>query len=80
LPEAIWLKLCGHRWLFQHGVVALLGFGGRDIADWPHQAAVVEPVNPFESSELDSLEGSPRPTPMDDLGLVKPVDGLGESI
>jgi len=64
----------------QAGVVALLGFSRWDIADRSHQAAVIEPVDPLESSELDSLEGSPRPTPMDDLGLVKPVDGFGEGI
>lgn len=80
MSDAIWVKLCGHGWLVQHGVVSLLGFGGRDIADRSHQAAVIEPVDPLERGELDSLEGSPRPTPMDDLGLVKPVDGLSEGI
>ncbi len=74
------VKLCGDGWLVQHGVVAFLGFGGWNIADRSHQAAVVEPVDPLESGELDRLEGSPRSPPMDDFGLVKPVDGLSESI
>jgi hypothetical protein len=41
---------------------------------------VIKPVAPFESGELDSLEGSPRPAPINDLGLVKSVDGLGEGV
>lgn len=80
MPEAVCVKLCGHSWLVQHGVVALLGFGRRDIADRPHQAAVIEPVDPFQRRELDGFEAPPRLAPMDDLGLVKPVDGLGEGV
>lgn len=35
--------------LSAHGVmIALLGLGGRNISDGFEQAAVVEPVNPFE--------------------------------
>ncbi len=79
LPEAIWIKLCDRGWLVQHGVVALLGFGCCDIDDGAYQAAVIEPVDPFESGEL-GVEGSPTPTPMDELGLVKPVNGLGEGV
>ena len=56
LPEAIWFKLCDHGWLVQHGVVSLFGFCGRDITDRSHQAAVIEPVDPFAGCELDSLE------------------------
>jgi hypothetical protein len=45
----------GHGWLIQHGVVALLGFGRRDVADGFQQPAIVEPVDPFERGELDGL-------------------------
>jgi CheY-like chemotaxis protein len=33
LPEAGWFESRRHGWLFQYGVVALLGFGWRDVAD-----------------------------------------------
>ena len=49
------LKSRGHGWLIQHGVVALLGFGRRDVADGLQQPAIVEPVDPFERGELDGL-------------------------
>ena len=37
-------------------------------------------VYPFQGRELDGFESSPRPAPMDHLGLVEPVDGFGERI
>jgi hypothetical protein len=49
------LRSRGHGWLIQHGVVALLGFGRRDVADRFQQPAIVEPVDPFERGELDGL-------------------------
>ena len=42
LPEAIWSKLRGHGSLVEHGVVAIFGFGGRDVSDGLQQAAMVE--------------------------------------
>ncbi len=50
------VKLCGHSWLVQHGVVTLLGFGRRDVAGRLQKPRVVEPVHPFEGGELDGLE------------------------
>ncbi len=66
--------------LVEHGVVALLGLGRRDVADGLHQPAIVEPVDAFQGRELDGFERPPRPAPMNDLGLVKSVDDLGQSI
>jgi len=60
--------------------VSRFGLGRRDVADRLEQATVVEPVDPFEGCELDGLAGSPRPPPVDDLGLVETVDGLGQSV
>jgi hypothetical protein len=57
-----------------------LGFRGRDIADWCQQASVIEPIYPFQGGEFHGLEATPRPAPVNDLGLVKPVDGLGERV
>src|SRR3954465_9304599 len=66
--------------MLQHGVVALLGFGRRYVADGLQEPPVVEPVDPFQRGELDGLEVSPWPAAMDHLGLVEAVDGFGESI
>lgn len=51
-----------------------------ELADRLQQPAIVEPVDPFQCRELDGLERPPRPTSMDDLGLVETVDGLGQSV
>jgi hypothetical protein len=62
LPEAVWFEP-RRGWLFQYGVVALLGFGRRDVADGLQVPPVVEPIHPFGGGELD-----PRSTPVDDFG------------
>ena len=80
MPETVWFKLCGHGWRVQHGIVSFFGLGGRDIPDRLKQAAVIEPVDPFERGELHGFEVAPWSSPMDELGLVKTVDRLGESI
>ena len=54
------------------GIVARLGFGGRNVADGLEQAAMVEPVDPFEGSELDRLGMTPGPAATDHLGLEEP--------
>ena len=66
--------------LFDHSVVAVFGFRRGDVADGLEQPAMVEPVHPFERGEFDGLERPPRPTPIDDLGLVEAVDGFGERV
>ena len=60
--------------LFYRRIIALLGFGGRDVTDGFEQPPMAEPVDPFERGVFDSLEAEPRATPMDNLGLVKAVD------
>ena len=62
------------------GIVARLGFGGRDIADRLEEAPMVEPVDPFQGGKLDRLEAAPGTAPMDHLGFVEAVDGFGEGI
>jgi hypothetical protein len=80
LPEAGWFESGCHGQLFDHGGIALLGFGRRDVADGLQQPAIVEPIDPDQTRELDVLEASPRPAPMNDLGFVEAIDRLGESI
>jgi hypothetical protein len=53
--EAIWFESRRHGRLFQHGVVAFLGFGRRDVADGLQEPPVVEPVHPFQRRELDGF-------------------------
>ena len=62
--------------MFQHGVVAFLGFGRRDVADGLQEPAIVESVHPLEGRELDGLEVPTGPTTMNDLSLVEAIDRL----
>ena len=80
LPEADLVKLGSDLHLVQHGEISLFSLGGRDVSDGLQKASVVEPVDPFERRELDRLQRFPRSTPVDDLGLVKAVDGFGERV
>jgi hypothetical protein len=80
LPEAFSFKSSGHGGLIFQGVIARLCLGWRDVSDWLQQPAVIEPVDPFERRELDGFKIPPGSAPVNDLGLVKPVDGFGESI
>ena len=70
-------ELRDQSWGLQLGVVTLYRFGRRDVANRPHQAPVIEPVNPFKGSEFDSLEGPPGSTRVNQFGLVKTIDRLG---
>ena len=70
MPAAVWFKLSGHGWCVRHGVVAFLGFGGWNIADWLRKSSMVEPIDPFEGSEPDGLEIAPWPSSVDDLSLA----------
>ena len=62
------------------GIVARLGFGGRDIAYGLEEAPVVEPVDPFEGGELHRLGMAPRAATADNLSLEQADDRLGESV
>ena len=64
-------------------VVTVVGgfeLGGWDVAAGAVQAAVVEPVDPLESGDLDLLDRAPwRPLP-DQLGLEQPDRRLGKRV
>jgi hypothetical protein len=60
------------------GVEVFFGLGGRDIPDGFTQAAVVEPVDPFEGCVFDSFEAASRASAVDDLGFEQAVDRLGQ--
>jgi len=61
-------------------VVPLLGFGWRDVSNRSHQPAMVEPVDPFEGSELDGLEETPGSAPVNQLGLIEPIDRFRQGV
>ena len=61
-------------------MIPRLGLGGRNVADRLEEAAVVEPVHPFEGGELDGVQRAPGPAAADDLGPEQADDALGQSI
>ena len=52
----------------------------RDIADRLKQSSIVEPVDPCKGCKFNSFEGSPRSSAVNDLGLVKTIDGFGQGV
>src|SRR5271165_2083873 len=80
LPEAISFESRRDSALVDLRIVARFGFGRRNVSDRLQQSAIIEPIDPFEGGELHGLEVAPRPAPPNDLGLVKPVDRLGERV
>jgi len=56
------------------------GFCGRDVPDGLEEAAVVEPVHPFEGRVFHGLEAAPWSAAVDDLGLEQPVDRLRQRV
>ena len=62
------------------GMIARFRLGGRHVADRFEQAAVIEPINPFEGGVFHCLEGSPRPAPIDHLSFEQADHRLGESV
>ena len=61
-------------------VVGCLEFGRWDIAAGLEEPPMVEPVEVFERGDLDLLDGPPRPTRLDQLGLEQPDHGLGQGV
>src|SRR6202162_3667356 len=80
MPEAISFESRCHGWPFEHSVVAVFGFCRGNVTNGLQQSAMVEPVDPFQGGELDGFERAPGPTPVDYLGLVEAVDGLGQGV
>ncbi len=58
-----------HSQFVQLFIVPRLGLSGRNIANGLEEAAVVEPVHPFERGEFHCFCIPPRATTVDDLGL-----------
>ena len=75
----VWLGSSSDSVFLQRCKVVGLGFCRWDVSDWLEQAAVIEPVDPFEGGVFNGIDGFPRAFPPDDFGLVEsialPTDG-----
>ena len=80
MPEAGWFESRRHGELIDLRIVVRLCFGGRDVADRFEQAAVVEPVDPFEGCVFDRFKAAPWAAPVNHLGLEEPDHCLGERV
>ena len=62
------------------GIVAIFSFGWWDVANWPEETTIVEPIDPFKSGELDGFQCAPGPAPADDLSLEEAIYSFGERV
>ena len=60
--------------------VAVLGFGGWDVAELAVEAALVEPFDVGEGAQLDVRGVPPGALPADELGPGEAVDRLGHGV
>ena len=74
--------LCGTGQGWRLVILMVSGF----VLGWAHtaqrgvEAAVVPPVNPLQSGQLDLLDAAPGSAAFDQLGLEQPIDCLGECV
>jgi len=61
-------------------VVGLLELHRRNVTVVLVQAAVIEPVDPFQGGDLDLLDGPPGATWLDQLGLVETGEQVARRI
>ena len=75
--EAVWFESGRLGLTGMLPIVSRFGFRWRDMPDRPQQSLVVVPVHPVQRGQFYLLAAAPR-LPMDHLGLVQPVDRLGQ--
>jgi len=61
-------------------MVARFSFVRRNVSDQLEQQPAIEPVDPFEGSEIDRLKVAPWPAPVDGFSLVESADGFLKGI
>ena len=61
-------------------VVVCFSFGRRDVPERLHESVMVEPGYPFQGGQFYRLPSFPGTAPVDQFGLVQPVDGLCQSV
>ncbi len=74
------LESCLHGRSSELTIIKLFSLGGWNVTDRLKQAAVIEPVYPFERSHLDSLQVAPRAKSMNHFSLVQTVYRLGQCV
>ena len=76
------VSLSSECWLgwFEASVVRLLDLDRRAVIGLAVETSVVPPPHVLERRELDLLDRPPRALSTDQLGLVEPVDCLGEGV
>lgn len=60
-------------------LVSLFGLDWGEVVAVLERASVVEP-DPFGGGDLEVVEALPRPSWLDELGLVEPDEGLGQGV
>src|SRR5215217_1080448 len=81
-PGLVKSGLCGTGPGWRLVILMVSGF----VLGWAHtaqrgvEAAVVPPVNPLQSGQLDLLDAAPGSAAFDQLGLEQPIDCLGECV
>ena len=61
-------------------VVEIFELCWRDVAELAEQAAVVEPVDPFEGGEFEVVEAPPGALVANQFGLVGPEHRFGQGV
>ena len=61
-------------------VVEVFELRWRDAAEFLEEAAVVEPVDPFEGGEFEVVDAAPGAFVSNEFGLVEPDDRFRESV
>jgi hypothetical protein len=51
-------------------------FGWWEVAYWPEQSAIVEPLHPRQCRSLDIIQAAPGAIVVNKLCLAEPVGGL----
>jgi hypothetical protein len=73
-----WLR--GQGFVFQSGAEVGFGFCRRDVPDQFEQAAIAEPIQPFQRLVFHGLEAAPRAATVNDFSLETVVDRLDERV
>jgi hypothetical protein len=79
-PETFWCENSAGGCSPVLSVIGSLQIDRWDVAAVFVEAAVVEPVDPFDSGQLDLIDGAPRLAGLDQFGFVQAVDGFGQRV
>ena len=78
LPEVNQSELCPQSLTLQRGLVTCSA-SARGCCQWVINR-LIRRIDPFEGSELEGLEGTPRSATVNEFSLIKAADGLGQGV